>query len=688
MSEEEAEAPPRHASTAIGASPPGHADGADDASKPPRIATASWVLYDLANTVFSFAIITAFFPVWLNQTHGLPDSVFAIGLSTSMAIVLVIAPFVGHVSDRARRRIPFLVASTVLCVLPTAVMGLFGWPAAVSLFVLANIGFQAGLIFYDSLLPVVSTLKNRGRVAAIGVGVGYIGSLVGLGAGEAILTYDPQAYPLVFIAAALLFWLFAMPAFFAIKEPEREGRPLRWKQAAESFKESAQGVWRVVRGRDVPHVGRFFLSRVLYTEAANTMIAFLAVYLVNETGFGEEGVAPVLAMGILGGILISPLWGFLADRIGHRTTLGLVILTWIFGLLIVVLVPVLGLADLVFYPLAFLLGGALGGLWSTDRPLLLELVPSARVGEFFGMYAMLGRFSAITGPLIWALIVDGFDLGRPAAVFALLLMMAVSYLVLRAVPDPTGPDQPPGGNFLPWRNDDGSARPWPSDWWRRFPGVAGYCAVAVVVFALAAWTQGRNAVPVRDVIITLGPVEFPLAFLAYEIPDLFANVPKTILNFGTAIWINSHPVQLVYVLVLLGLFAVPFEIREGTKRTALVFWGTSVSASIAAGLLLHAIMAIGIDAAWADDAWGRLWAGGSAGAFGIMGALAARAKRPWLLMLLFFLWEVNVEYWFLKSYTVAFHLSALVIGFAWVRWGRLPRQADGDTSAGDTEAAP
>lgn len=656
-----------------------------ESAPPPRVATGSWVLYDLANTIFSFAIITAFFPVWLNTTHDLPDTVFAVGLSASMAVVLVIAPFIGHVSDRARRRIPFLVVSTLVCVVPTGLMGLFGWPAALTLFAVANIGFQAGLIFYDSLLPVVSNARNRGRVAAIGVGVGYVGSLVGLGAGDAILTAYPGGYAMVFAAAAVLFLLFALPAFFLIREPEREGRPVRFRQAAESFRESAKGLWRIVRGRDVPHVGRYFLARVLYTEAANTMIAFLAVYLVTETGFTEGAERPVLAMGIFGGILLSPMWGFLADRIGHRTTLGLVILTWIFGLLVVVLVPILDLPDPVFYPLAFLLGGALGGLWSTDRPLLLELVPANRVGEFFGIYAMLGRFSAITGPLIWAAVVDGFGLGRPTAVFTLLLMMIASFLVLQAIPDPTRPDHHPGAKFLPWRNKDGSRRPWPSDWWRRFPGVVGYSAAALLVFAAGAWLQGRSAVPVADVVLSFGPWDVPLAFFAYEIPHLFTNVPKTLFNFVTAIWINQHPVQLVYVLTLLTLFGVPFEIREGTKRAALVFWGTSVAGAIAAGLLLHAIVASGVEAAWVDDAWDNLWGGGSAGAFGVMGALAARAKRPWLLLLLFFVWEANVEYWFLKSYTVAFHLSALAIGFAWMRWGFDGEEPEDEDSVGRGE---
>jgi hypothetical protein len=281
---------------------------------------------------------------------------------------------------------------------------------------------------------------------------------------------------------------------------------------------------------------------------------------------------------------------------------------------------------------------------------------------------MLGRFSAITGPLLWALVVDALGWGRPAAVTTLLVLMLASFVVLRTVPEPNRPDGRPGARFLPWRRADGGPRPWPVDAWRRFPGVLGYSIATCVVFIVYAVAAGRSKVQLEDSTLALGPWTVPLSFFAYEIPHLVTNVPKTVLNFGTAIWINSHPVQLAYVLVLLALFAIPFEVREGTKRTAFVFWGTSIAASIVAGALLHVLFAVGVDVWWAEDARRRLWAGGSVGAFGVMGALAARARSPWLLLVLFVVWEVNVEYWFLKSYTMAFHLAALVIGFAWVRW--------------------
>ena len=33
---------------------------------------------------------------------------------------------------------------------------------------------------------------------------------------------------------------------------------------------------------------------------------------------------------------------------------------------------------------------------------MLRLTPPDRIGEFYGLYGMVGRFSAIAGPFIWA----------------------------------------------------------------------------------------------------------------------------------------------------------------------------------------------------------------------------------------------------------------------------------------------
>jgi UMF1 family MFS transporter len=95
----------------------------------------------------------------------------------------------------------------------------------------------------------------------------------------------------------------------------------------------------------------------------------------------------------------------------------------------------LKLPGLFFWPVPCLAGIALGGTWTADRPYMLRLTPPARVGEFYGLYGMVGRFAAITGPFIWGLVSDTLGLGRPAAILSLLVGIVISYFILRPVSD-------------------------------------------------------------------------------------------------------------------------------------------------------------------------------------------------------------------------------------------------------------
>lgn len=106
-------------------------------------------------------------------------------------------------------------------------------------------------------------------------------------------------------------------------------------------------------------------------------------------------------------------------------------------------VGVFGLPLWVMYVVACLAGFALGGIWAADRPYMLRLTPPHRIGEFYGLYGMVGRFSAITGPLLWAGItsvaVHVFHarplMGQGIAVFTLLILMVTSYIILQPISD-------------------------------------------------------------------------------------------------------------------------------------------------------------------------------------------------------------------------------------------------------------
>ena len=133
-------------------------------------------------------------------------------------------------------------------------------------------------------------------------------------------------------------------------------------------------------------------------------------------------------------------WGKVVDRIGPKRTLNIVLIAWVGIFLVAALIGLLGLPIWVFYIVSAAAGLALGGVWTADRPYMLRLTPPARIGEFYGLYGMVGRFSAITGPLVWALIVGAIfagnpDLGQPIGVLVLMSLIVVSFLILRPVSD-------------------------------------------------------------------------------------------------------------------------------------------------------------------------------------------------------------------------------------------------------------
>lgn len=396
----------------------------DTASVPARRSTWSWVVYDLANTIFALGVIGFYFPAWLTE-EGLPDSALAVTVSIGGAIVVFLAPWVGARSDALGRRVPTLIGTTVVAVATTATLA-WGppWTSLVALGV-ALVAFNTGSVVYDALLPDVSTPETRGSVSGLGIGVGYVGSFIGLGVGVVTLDVLGLGYPATFTALAGAFLVFALPSFFFIEErPRRAGTSPGPADVAGRLVRS----WRAARR--VPGMVRFLVGRFLYTDAINTLIGgFLAIYAIQELGLDESETRVLLVTAIAAAIPGGLLSGRAVNRLGAVRVLRSVLVLWVMALGVGVAAGELEIVwpAWIIGPLG---GASLGATWAADRVVMNDLSPPESLGEMYGLYATVGRFATILGPLVWALIVDVIGFPRTWALGALGIFVASAFFVV------------------------------------------------------------------------------------------------------------------------------------------------------------------------------------------------------------------------------------------------------------------
>jgi UMF1 family MFS transporter len=427
-------------------------DAGPSARNIPRRSVASWVLYDLANTCFSLGVVTLYFPGLVQYAFGYgkgADAPVGVLAAVAAAIVFVLAPILGAISDQAARRLPFLAVSTVLCVTATFFLAQATQGLSFLLFVIAVVCFQAGLIFYDSLLPEVSTDENRGRIGGIGVGVGYLGSLLAYVIGTVLLDGRSESAAVedhiaVFRGIAIGFLVFALPAFLFVRERPRVAPPLSWRVAPLAFSQLAATARQARRYRGLLP---FLVGRMFYADAANTLIVMVVLYATGALAMSKPDAEQVAIVSIAAAIPAGIAWGRIVDRVGPKRTLDVVLVVWMAIFALVAAIPVLSWPTWLIYPAGAAVGVALAGLWASDRPLMARLAPPRYYGQFFGLYSMVGRFGAIVGPAMWVVIVEALGWGQPAAVLFLLLWVVIAFLVLRRVDDRPrnwGPEDLPG----------------------------------------------------------------------------------------------------------------------------------------------------------------------------------------------------------------------------------------------------
>jgi len=399
----------------------------------------SWLLFDFANTSFSVMMVTFVFPLYFKNVicKGEPsgDALWGFSVSLSMLLVALISPVLGAAADYSGKRKRFLLFFTLTSIVATALLS-FSGPGmalvAVLLFVLANMGFEGGLVFYDSYLKQLASAKSIGRVSGYGFAMGYLGALsilllVQPLLSKGIVLSNMPNVQLSFLVVAIFFALFAAPLFLVLRDEKKGERPaISFTAIRCSLREVKYTVQHIM---SYPDLARFLLAYFFYNDAILTVIAFSSIYAQNTLGFTTGELIRFFMLVQTTAIAGSLVFGFVTDKIGPKRTIVITLLIWF----VVVVAAIFADSKELFFYTGMLAGMSMGSSQAASRSMMTRLTPQEHVTEFFGFYdGTFGKASAIAGPLVFGL-VSAQAGSQKAALASLLLFFILGLLLMTRV---------------------------------------------------------------------------------------------------------------------------------------------------------------------------------------------------------------------------------------------------------------
>ena len=403
----------------------------------------SWTLYDFANTAYTVMIVTFVYGVYFKKIvcQGQPwgDFLWGLNATTSLSIVAVTAPVLGAMADHARGKKFFLIFFTLVCVCFSSLLFFVQAEmvlAGMLLFILANIGFQGALAFYNGFLPELVPEERINSVSGLGWAIGYAGAIVVIVLSQPFLKggFDPENLVnvrLTFVLQAVFFLVFSLPIFIWIKDrglgegrlsPDRELVRAAFTRLGQTFRSL----------RRYKELFKFLIAYFIYIEGVTTVIYFSTIYASDSLGFTLSELILFYIIVQTSGIAGALVFGWLADRLWPRRTVALTLLIW----LGVVTAAYLTSSKTVFWVIGLAAGVAMGASQCVSRSMMAMMSPRAKIAEFFGFYGVFGKFSAAVGPFVFGLMSALF--GQRTAMLSVGAFFLVGLVLLMTVDEKAG----------------------------------------------------------------------------------------------------------------------------------------------------------------------------------------------------------------------------------------------------------
>lgn len=414
----------------------------------------SWSMYDWANSAFATTVMAGFFPIFFKQfwSAGADTTVSTarLGLANSIAGILVAlsAPLLGAIADKGTSKKKFLFFFAYLGVVMTSALYMVSrgnWPLAILIYVLANVGFSGGNIFYDALITTITSKDRMDFVSALGYSSGYLGGGI-LFALNVWMTLNPkifgfadpgEAVKFSFLTVGVWWAVFSLPIFLFVREPGPEEETSEIKSVRAGFEQLKETFQEI---RHLKTIFLFLVAYWLYIDGVDTIVRMAVDYGIS-LGFDTKDLIVALLIVQFVGFPSAIGFGYLGGKFGTKRAIFVAIICYLF-------ISVWGAfikSETEFYILAVIIGLVQGGIQALSRSYYARLIPVDKSAEYFGFYNMIGKFSAVLGPVflgVVGLLVKSMgyssDLASRAGITSISLFFLTGGLMLYFVDEKAG----------------------------------------------------------------------------------------------------------------------------------------------------------------------------------------------------------------------------------------------------------
>lgn len=371
----------------------------------------AWAMFDFANSGYTTVVITAvynaYFVAAIAGNADWASFAWTSALAVSYLLIMASAPGLGAWADRRRAKKRLLALTVGGCAVTTAALGLAGpgdiWLAG-TLVVISNFFFGTGENLIAAFLPELARGRGLGRLSGWGWGLGYFGGMLTLGA---CLAYVGHAQgqgqgadsfvPVTLWITAAIFVLASLPTFLLLRE---RGSVAGEGGMAGRMRQVYRQLWSSLGlARRFPDLARFLVCIVFYQAGVQAVIALAAVYAQQAMHFDTRQTIELVLVVNVAAALGALAFGHVQDRIGHKAAVA----ATLFGWLATVVLAWLATDPARFWLAANVAGLCLGASQSAGRALVGYLSPPARRAEFFGLWGLAVKLSAILGPVTYGL---------------------------------------------------------------------------------------------------------------------------------------------------------------------------------------------------------------------------------------------------------------------------------------------